>query len=143
MYPNLAGGLTCGFRIRLETLKWKVSRTMSHKTLKRSKRDWWRSLIGSSISAMAGAGSGFLGMNGAHGLGVDVPMLNWKSLGVLLLTSGLTSVFLYLKQSPLPPTGDTTIKVREQVTTEAVSPTKGVETKVTQITTEHGEDTTT
>lgn len=102
--------------------------------MKTSERNWFRTLFGSAISAMAGAGSGFLGMNGAHGLGIDVPTLNFKSLGVLLLTSGLASIFLFLKQSPLPPDDiDTQTTITETTTQESVSPRVDVQTKVTEI----------
>jgi hypothetical protein len=50
-----------------------------------------------------------MGLAMGKAVGLDLPTLNWKALGVMLLTSGLTSLFLYLKQSPLPPpsTGNT------------------------------------
>ena len=100
--------------------------------LRKSERIWFRGLFGGCISAAAGAGSAFLGMTGAHALGVDVPSLNLKSLGVLLLTNGLLSAFLYLKESPLPPYDeDTTIVVKETKTQE-FGPNVAVQTKITE-----------
>lgn len=104
-----------------------------------AQRSWFRNLIGGCISAMAGAGSGFLGMNGAHGLGADVPLLNWKALGVLLATTGMTSVFLYLKQSPLPPT-DATTTITETTTRDLSTPKVEVQTRVTETKVETAKD---
>lgn len=74
-------------------------------------------------------------MTGAHAVGVNVPSLNLTSLGVLLLTSGLASVFAYLAKSPLPPENDTTLVVKETTTKEMIAPTLAVETKVTETST--------
>lgn len=100
--------------------------------MRKAERTWLRGLIGGIIAGAANAGSGFLGMTGAHAVGVDVPSLNLKSLWVLLLTSGLLAAFLYLKQSPLPPDDDTTIIVKETKTSELISPSVAIETKVTE-----------
>jgi hypothetical protein len=65
-------------------------------------RNWAYGLLGGAIGGAATAGSAWLGMTAAKAVGMDVPALNWKALGVILLSGALTNTFLYLKQSPLP-----------------------------------------
>lgn len=66
-------------------------------------RVWLRGMIAAVIGGVSSAGLAYLSMNGAAAAGVDVPNLNLKALGIILLTSGLVSLFAYLKQSPIPP----------------------------------------
>lgn len=63
---------------------------------------WLHGLFGGAIGGAANAGSAWLGLALAKGSGLDVPTLNFKSLGIICATSALASAFLYLKQSPLP-----------------------------------------
>lgn len=56
-----------------------------------------------------------MGMAGAKSLGLDVPVLNWKALGIVFLASGLVAAFAYLKQSPLP-TSETTVTTTTKLT---------------------------
>jgi hypothetical protein len=65
-------------------------------------RGWLYGLLAAIIGGTASAGLSFLTMNGAAASGIDVPTLNFKALGIILLSSGLVSMFAYLKQSPLP-----------------------------------------
>lgn len=71
---------------------------------------WAYALIQTVVGGAATAASSWLGMSGAKELGLNVPSLNFKALGVIMLSGALTNLFFYLKQSPLPPitTGDTT-----------------------------------
>lgn len=71
--------------------------------MKKPVRKWWHGFLGGVIGGAATAGSAWLGMAGAHSVGLDVPVLNWKALGIILASGALTSAFAYLKQSPLPP----------------------------------------
>jgi hypothetical protein len=75
---------------------------MSKKTI----LNWWvwlYSLGASVIGGVAQAGAAWMGMVGAEQLGVtELPSLNLKSLGVILLANLLINLFLFLKQSPLP-----------------------------------------
>ena len=64
---------------------------------------WLRGLVGGFIGGAATAGGAWVGMSAAHSAGADVPLLNIKALGIILLSGGLSSTFAYLKQSPLPP----------------------------------------
>lgn len=70
------------------------------------------------IGGAAAAGTTWMGLALGKSVGLDVPTLNWKALGVVLLTSSLTNLFFYLKQSPLPKEsdGDTAIVTKSDVT---------------------------
>lgn len=59
--------------------------------------------MGGIIGGAATAGSSWLAMAGAKSAGIDVPALNWKALGIILLSGAVTSALAYLKQSPVPP----------------------------------------
>jgi hypothetical protein len=98
--------------------------------MRKGQKIWWRNLIGGTISAVANSGSGYLGVNTAHAMGVDVPSLNAKSFLVLLATSGVASIFVYLRATPLPPENDTVFVVKETKIQEQVSPTVVKEIKV-------------
>lgn len=69
---------------------------------------WFHGLFGGVIGGAATAGTTWLAMAGAKSAGMDVPDLNWKALGVILLSGAATSAFAYLKQSPLPPLDEDT-----------------------------------
>lgn len=69
-------------------------------------RGWLHGLVAAVIGGTASAGLTYLTMNGAAAQGLDVPVLNFKALGIILLASGLVNMFAYLKQSPLPDTKD-------------------------------------
>lgn len=64
---------------------------------------WAYGLLGGTIGGAATAATAWLGMTGAHAAGVDVPVMNWKALGVILVSGAVTNCLSYLKQSPLPP----------------------------------------
>lgn len=74
---------------------------------------WLRGLGASVIGGSAGAGGSWLGMAAAKSAGIDVPSLNFKALGVILASSGLTSLFMYLQKSPLPEVVNETDKPKE------------------------------
>ena len=69
-------------------------------------RKWSHGLFGGIIGGGATAASTWLGMAGAKAAGMDVPLLNLQSLGVIFVSGSLASAFAYLKQSPLPPLED-------------------------------------
>jgi hypothetical protein len=70
---------------------------------------WLRGLL----AAFIGGGSGSV-TTGLTSMGIDPDHFNLRSglghtlelMGVVFLLNGVTSVFLYLKQSPLPPVGE-------------------------------------
>jgi hypothetical protein len=79
--------------------------------------NWLHGLFGGIIGGAASAGSAWMGMACAKSAGVDVPALNFKALGIILLSSGLMSAFAYLKQSPLPEVSSVTV-TKETVSVE-------------------------
>jgi len=86
---------------------------------------WLYGLLNGSIGGAATSGGAWLGMSGAKAAGLDVPVLNWKALGVILISGALTNLFFYLKQSPLPSiekTVITTTQTETKVTTPAPAP---------------------
>lgn len=67
-------------------------------------RTWIHGFGATVIGGTASAGAAWLGNAAAKAAGVtELPDLNLKSLGIILVSSGLLNAFLYLKQSPLPP----------------------------------------
>lgn len=64
---------------------------------------WLRGLIGGMIGGGSNAVIAFLGLAGANAAGVDVKAMDYKQAGAVFLSGIFISMFLYLKQSPLPP----------------------------------------
>lgn len=67
--------------------------------------DWQTWLYSLGVAVIAGTSSAvvtWLGMAGASAAGVDVPPLNFKALGIILISSCVFNLFTFLKQSPLP-----------------------------------------
>lgn len=79
---------------------------------------WIRGLLAAIIGGSASAGASWMGMAAAKMAGIDVPTLNLKALGIILMSAGLASMFAYLMKSPLP----------ELVTVEDTSTIKTVTT---------------
>jgi len=71
-------------------------------------RVWISGLSATVIHGAAAAGGAFVGLATAKGLGIDVPQLNVQQLGVVLLSAGLSSLFAYLRKSPIPRPEDDT-----------------------------------
>lgn len=68
----------------------------------RSPRLWFRGLGAAFIGGGASALTTDQGLLLAQRMGVDVPTLDLKALGVVFLSSGIVSAAMYLKKSPLP-----------------------------------------
>jgi hypothetical protein len=76
---------------------------MKTKTVK-----WFKLLVAAGVTGAASTGLSALGIATAAGLGVNIPKLDFKQLGVMLLSGGIIGLLAYLKQSPVPPdSGDT------------------------------------
>lgn len=75
---------------------------------------WLYGLVGGTIGGGATSVSAWLGMTSAKALGMDVPILNLKSLGVIFVSGAAANFFSYLAKSPLPalPTGNTDVIVK-------------------------------
>lgn len=79
-------------------------------------RLWIHGLGATVIGGSASAGAAWLSTVAAKAAGVTgVQELNAKSLGIILISSGLLNAFLYLKQSPLP-------ALENETTTEPTKP---------------------
>ena len=72
---------------------------------------WFKALVASLVTGASSTGLSAIGIATANGLGVNVPKLDYKQLGVMLVSGGIVGVLTYLKQSPVPPdaTGNTEI----------------------------------
>jgi len=64
---------------------------------------WWRALIAAVVTGASSTGLSALGIATANGLGVSVPQIDLKQLGIMLASGGVVGLLAYLKQSPVPP----------------------------------------
>lgn len=78
-------------------------------TVNRRVQRWSYGLIGGCIGGGASSLSAWIGMTSAKAVGIDVPVLNFKAMGVIFLSGVITHAVAYLSKSPLPdlPTGNT------------------------------------
>ncbi len=81
---------------------------MKHKT-----RLWWRSLFAAGITGAASTALSAAGIATANGLGANVPQLDLKQVGVMLLSGGVVGLLAYLKQSPVPPEEPETVEIHQ------------------------------
>jgi deoxyxylulose-5-phosphate synthase len=65
-------------------------------------KTWLSGIAAAIIGGGATAGMAWMGMGAAKVSGLDIPVLNWKALGIIMLTGSLTNLLAYLKQSPIP-----------------------------------------
>lgn len=78
---------------------------------------WLQGLLAAIIGGAANAGGSWMGLATAKGVGLEVPTLNWKALGIMMIVGALISAFTYLKQSPIPiKTTTTQVTVTKEVT---------------------------
>lgn len=72
---------------------------------------WLYSLGQAVIGGAASAGSSYIAMLIGNQVTESIPVMNYKTLGFVLLTSAATNLFFFLKQSPLPQesTGNTEV----------------------------------
>lgn len=93
---------------------------------------WLHGLMAGIIGGAAASGVSWLGMTGAKAAGADVPVLNLKSLGVILLSSGIFNALLYLKQSPLPAISTVTeTTITQETATTVQTATKNSDRPIT------------
>lgn len=68
-----------------------------------SLKAWLHGLGSAVIGGAATGGGSWMATAVANAAGIkDVPVLNWKTVGVICAIGGLSNAFMYLKQSPLP-----------------------------------------
>lgn len=96
-------------------MSWKTTWT----AIPQSVKAWIRGLFTGVILGAATAGSSWMALATAKGLGIDVPVLNWKALGTILVAGSVSNFFAFLKQSPLPTVVETsTVTVTHETTKE-------------------------
>ncbi len=67
--------------------------------------NWQKWRYSLAVAVIAGTSQSvvtWLGLAGAAAVGLDVPALNFKALGICLVSACLFNLFTFLKQSPLP-----------------------------------------
>ncbi len=70
---------------------------------------WAKGLLAAVIGGVSNSFLSAMGIVGANAVGVKIDQLTPKQIGSVCLSGGLVGLFLYLKQSPVPPNGDTQI----------------------------------
>ena len=84
-------------------------------TLPSTATQWLQGLIAAVIGGGASAGQSWLAMSTAHAIGIDVPILNFKALGIIMLSAALASMLAFLAKSPIPTTTkSTTLTVTQE-----------------------------
>ena len=63
---------------------------------------WFYSLGKTTIGGVAATGSAYIGTLVGNQITKDIPVMDWRSLGFVLLFSTITNLFFYLSKSPLP-----------------------------------------
>jgi hypothetical protein len=89
--------------------------------IKPEDRLWVRGMAQAVIMGAATAGSSWMALVMANGIGLTVPQLNIKALGIILIAGAATNLFSYLRQSPLP----TFVQSETTTTTKEVTKTTG------------------
>jgi hypothetical protein len=64
---------------------------------------WLHNLVAAIITGGSNAALAALGMVGADAIGIKVPQLDLKQVGVIFVSGAVIGLLAYLKQSPLPP----------------------------------------
>lgn len=65
-------------------------------------RAWAYGLVSGVVGGACSSTAAWLGTNVVKAAGIDIPALNLKHLGIILLSAGAFNAFSYLAKSPLP-----------------------------------------
>lgn len=79
-------------------------------------KHWLYTLAKTVIGGVAATGSAWLGTVISAQVDHSIPILEWKQLGSVLVSSSLLNLFFFLKQSPLPDDG-TAVTIQDATTT--------------------------
>lgn len=79
---------------------------------------WIYGLLQATIGGAAASGSAWMGTAVGHAISDKIPVLDWRTMGFVLLSSTITNLFFYLKQSPLPAIEDSDPAAFVKSTTE-------------------------
>jgi hypothetical protein len=77
--------------------------------------NWFYNLLKSVIGGVAATGGAYIGTLVGNQITADIPVMNWKSLGFVVLFSSLSNLFFYLQKSPVPEESNTDIIVKPTV----------------------------
>lgn len=77
---------------------------------------WGYNLLNAGVVGGSTAGLSWLGLNGAHGAGIDVPSMNLEGLGVIFVCGALSKILMFLSQG-LPQLGQSS--QQNQASTDA------------------------
>lgn len=77
-------------------------------------KQWLRKLVSAVIKGGAHAGGAWLGLAVANVSGANVPILDYKSLEIIVVTSGMLQLFVFLESNPLPDDDSVVVKVEEK-----------------------------
>lgn len=70
---------------------------------------WFYSLVKTTIGGVSATGGAYLGTLIGHEFTTTIPVMNWQSLGFVLLASTMTNLFFFLQKSPVPEDTDTKV----------------------------------
>lgn len=85
-------------------------------------RHWLYGLGSALITGITSSVSSALGIVGAEKIGIDVPTLTFRQMGIIAIFGGIVGAISYLRQSPLPPETDVLIKVNPAAATTTEPP---------------------
>jgi len=76
---------------------------MSMKRFRRAFAVWAYGLVGGCIGGGVASLLSWGGLAGAHASGMDVPVLNFKGMGIIFLSGVISHGAAWVMKSPLPP----------------------------------------
>ena len=79
---------------------------------------WLRGLLKMMIQSGATAVTTFLGMAGANAVGLQVPTLDLRGVGVVFASQAIVAAFNYLKEHPLPDQDDIPDNIERAIANE-------------------------
>ena len=63
---------------------------------------WLYGLGQTVIGGVAATGSAYIGTLIGNQVSASIPVMQWQSLGFVLVSATITNLFFFLKQSPMP-----------------------------------------
>lgn len=75
---------------------------------------WLWALIAAGISGGTSAGLSALGISGANAVGIEIKQFDAKQFWAVVGSGALVGVFMYLRQSPIPPMNGTQPIARDE-----------------------------
>jgi hypothetical protein len=77
--------------------------------------NWFYNLVKSVIGGVAATGGAYIGTLVGNQITAEIPVMNWKSLGFVVLFSSLSNLFFYLQKSPVPEESNTDFIAKPEV----------------------------